>query len=219
MDRAPFDSDDAPFQRHSGTSIAAAAAIKPSAGTLRAKVLEHLRQCGPHGATDEEMQRALDMNPSTQRPRRIELIEDFEQVFWGGQKRQTTSGRSANVWVLREFAPEGEIAAQLVLNVAAKKAKEDKAAAKTQAALAKASAAPASAPHAPAPQAAAPKVSPPPKLPDVWDLNALPAAPATTAAPSRDPRAAERFAAMKATLHPPAPAARDPFNLEALSAN
>lgn len=114
---------DAPFQRHSSTSIAAAASIKPSANTLRTQVLEYLRQRAEAGATDEEMQQALDMNPSTQRPRRLELMEDFELVFSSGKKRATQSGRDATIWVVREFAPTDEVDAQLVLN-AAKRAKE-----------------------------------------------------------------------------------------------
>jgi len=63
----------APFQTHSDTSRTAAVAIQPRAGTLRAKVLAHLKTC-LHGATDKEMQAALFMAGSTQRPRRIELV-------------------------------------------------------------------------------------------------------------------------------------------------
>ena len=113
----------APYQSHSSTSLAAAASIRPTAGTLRAKVLEYLELRGSYGATDEEQQLALGMDPSTQRPRRIELMKDYDLVFFSGKKRNTSSDHSANVWVLRQFAPEGEIAAQLIMNAANREAK------------------------------------------------------------------------------------------------
>lgn len=76
------------------TSKDAAASI--DANTLRARVLDLLRAT-PSGLTDEEMQQRLGMNPSTQRPRRIELV-DRDLVCDSGTKRATTSGRQAIVW-------------------------------------------------------------------------------------------------------------------------
>jgi DNA-binding IclR family transcriptional regulator len=58
-------------------------------------VLELLRAT-PEGLTDEEVQRRLDMNPSTQRPRRIELARRGLVVEAG--TRRTASGRMATVW-------------------------------------------------------------------------------------------------------------------------
>jgi len=89
-----------PAQRHSATSVEAAQAIEPRAATLRRRVLDYLRECGGRGATDEEMQLHLGMNPSTQRPRRIELVE-AGFVRDSGATRQTQSGRKAVVWVAR----------------------------------------------------------------------------------------------------------------------
>jgi hypothetical protein len=82
---------------HNGTptSRAAAVAIQPNAGTLRAKVLEWLREHGP--ATDEEMQNGIPMPASTQRPRRVELVT-AGLVVDSGTTRTTTSGRSAVLW-------------------------------------------------------------------------------------------------------------------------
>lgn len=74
--------------------------IKPRASTLRGLVLAYISECGNNGSTDEETQRALGMNPSTQRPRRLEL-EELGYVFASGFKRQTTSGRNAIVWVAK----------------------------------------------------------------------------------------------------------------------
>lgn len=89
---------DPPAQKHSETSVAASESMEPRAGTLRAKVLAHVRSKGNEGATDEEMQWALAMNPSTQRPRRIEL-EKARLVKDSHRTRLTRSGRAAVVWV------------------------------------------------------------------------------------------------------------------------
>lgn len=95
-----FDYLDPPAQRHSPTSVAAAEEIKPAAATLRQAVLEFLCLCGSDGATDEEMQTALGMNPSTQRPRRVELCEQG-LAYDSNRKRLTKSGRQAVVWQSR----------------------------------------------------------------------------------------------------------------------
>jgi DNA-binding IclR family transcriptional regulator len=50
----------------------------------------------PGGLTDEEMQTRLGMNPSTQRPRRIELAR--RGLVVEGGTRRTASGRMATVW-------------------------------------------------------------------------------------------------------------------------
>lgn len=84
-------------QQHSETSIQAAVEIEPKAGTLRALVLGYIRECGNRGATDEEIQIALRMNPSTQRPRRVELLE-VGLIRDSGTQRKTASNRSAVVW-------------------------------------------------------------------------------------------------------------------------
>lgn len=86
---------DAPCQRASSTSRAAAVAIAPAAPTLRAQVLAYIEQ-HPAGLTDEEVQLGLGMNPSTQRPRRIELVK--AGLIREAGSRKTTSGRKATVW-------------------------------------------------------------------------------------------------------------------------
>ncbi len=94
--------NDPPLPAHNGrpTSRAAAEAMRDEARTLRARVLWLLRALGAHGATDEEIQRALAMNPNTQRPRRVELVRDGRACA-SGQRRPTASGRQAVVWVAR----------------------------------------------------------------------------------------------------------------------
>ncbi len=90
-----------PFQLHSEESREAAELIEPDAASLRGVVLAHIRQCGETGATDDEMQIALKMNPSTQRPRRIELWE-ADLIEKSGHTRPTKSGRNAAVWIERK---------------------------------------------------------------------------------------------------------------------
>ena len=86
-----------PAQDHSVTSIRAADSMEAHAPTLRDQVYNFMRNQRSFGATDEEIQLALVMNPSTQRPRRIELLNDglIEKT---ALTRKTRSGRSASVW-------------------------------------------------------------------------------------------------------------------------
>lgn len=92
-----------PAQAHSRTSRDAAEQIEPAAETLRRQVLHRLILLGSSGATDEELQMFLVMNPSTERPRRIELVE-MGLVKDSGRRRRTLSGRNAVVWVAVEKA-------------------------------------------------------------------------------------------------------------------
>lgn len=85
---------DPPYQAHSPTSRAAAEALTDS-GTKRRLVLALI--AAGDGLTDEECQVALTMNPSTQRPRRVELVE-MGLVRDSGRTRPTHSGREAVVW-------------------------------------------------------------------------------------------------------------------------
>lgn len=91
-----------PFVAHSVTSAEAAQKITKHIGPLHQRILAYLK-VRPEGATDIEMQEGLEMNPSTQRPRRIELaaagkIENF------GCTRPTKSGRNAIVWHWKNHA-------------------------------------------------------------------------------------------------------------------
>lgn len=91
----------APFQSHSMTSSDAAKAIEPKAGTLRSMLLNELRQFRESGLTDAQMQDHTGMDPSTQRPRRIELLK-AGLIKDSGRTRKTASGRQATVWVAVE---------------------------------------------------------------------------------------------------------------------
>lgn len=87
----------APFQGHSVTSLGASVAIEPDRVTLRERVYRCILALGP--VTDEGIADALEMNPSTQRPRRVEL-QAAGRIFKQGTKL-TRSGRSAAAWVAR----------------------------------------------------------------------------------------------------------------------
>ena len=85
------------FVSGSFTSELAALENEPNAGTQRSRVLMALR-AHPHGLTDHQIQKLLAMDPSTQRPRRVELVESG-LVRESGIYRKTPSGRLAAVWV------------------------------------------------------------------------------------------------------------------------
>ena len=85
-----------PSVRGSITSAAAADALDATTLTrLHRLVLDFLR-ARPDGATDEEIASGLGLNPSTERPRRIELARRGLVIEAG--VRKTASGRNANVW-------------------------------------------------------------------------------------------------------------------------
>jgi DNA-binding IclR family transcriptional regulator len=89
----------APYQRHSDTSRDAALSVLSSAAQSRLRVFNFLKQC-PEGCTDEEIAEALSMNPSSARPRRVELVA-AGIVEDSGFRRRTKSGRKATVWSAR----------------------------------------------------------------------------------------------------------------------
>jgi hypothetical protein len=86
----------APAVNGSLTSAQAADSLGPQTlNAMQRRVLAVL-EANPQGLTDEEMQTRLGMNPSTQRPRRIELARRGLVVTCG--IRRTVSGRNADVW-------------------------------------------------------------------------------------------------------------------------
>lgn len=81
-------------QSESLESRDAAREIEPHVTGLQQRLLDFLEEWGP--ATDEQIADALGMNPSTERPRRIELERAGLVVQAGVAK--TKSGRSAALW-------------------------------------------------------------------------------------------------------------------------
>jgi hypothetical protein len=94
-----------PYQSHSSTSHQAAIEAESSASTLRSQVFRFIVATKEYGATDEEIQDYFQMNPSTQRPRRVELV-NRKLVMDSGMMRKTKAGRNATVWVERRGGAE-----------------------------------------------------------------------------------------------------------------
>ncbi len=82
---------------HPETARVAAVTAIPNTGTQRRRVYDYICRMGAVGATDDEIQVALDMNPSTQRPRRVELWEGGH-ITKTERTRMTRGGRQAIVW-------------------------------------------------------------------------------------------------------------------------
>ena len=89
----PWQRHDPPSVHHSQTSMDAATSIKPKVQSLREKVLELLKT---EALTDEQIATRLNLNPSTSRPRRIELTNMGLVQACGTAK--TASGRTAQLW-------------------------------------------------------------------------------------------------------------------------
>lgn len=106
-----------PFAKGSETSADAADSMEKPALRLRSKVRLYLYKCGLRGATDEEVQIALDMPPNTQRPRRLELekLGTIRKLYIDGKqvKRTTKSGRKAGVYVHSLFDTEEPVTQQV----------------------------------------------------------------------------------------------------------
>jgi hypothetical protein len=90
-----------PFQKHSKTSLAAAVEVKPKTETLRQQVLAYIIRVG--GATDLEIQEGLKIEGSTQRPRRVELM-NLGTIKDSGKVRLTKSRRKAVVWIATDHS-------------------------------------------------------------------------------------------------------------------
>jgi hypothetical protein len=89
-------------REHPETSREAAASVAPRLGALHGKVLAFLRERGPEGATDMQIDDRFRHLSPTMRPRRVELVR-AGLVADSGHIVRNTRGRSAKVWVLREF--------------------------------------------------------------------------------------------------------------------
>jgi hypothetical protein len=89
---------EAPAQRHSATSLAAAKSIEPHQSRLHKLVLEKLAQ-SRFGETDESLMQLTGLPANTLRPRRREL-QIKGKIKDSGQTRKTASGRQATVWVV-----------------------------------------------------------------------------------------------------------------------
>ena len=92
---------------HPETAHEAAEGIKGVSGRQR-RIVFDLIAASDVGMTDEEIQSASGLSPSSQRPRRVELV-DGGHIEDSGLRRKTKSGRNAIVWVRRMLAVQGEL--------------------------------------------------------------------------------------------------------------
>ena len=90
----PWQRHTPPSFHHSETSMDAAFSVKPGSG--RARILDFLRRYPTKSWTDEGLADMLHMNPSSERPRRVELLEAGLIESCGTAK--TASGRTAQLW-------------------------------------------------------------------------------------------------------------------------
>lgn len=89
----------APAVRHSPTSVAAAESLTwETMNEGQRKVYQFIAAQGGHGATDEECQLRMPMDPSTQRPRRREL--ERQGLIIKDGTRKTRANKAAAVWKL-----------------------------------------------------------------------------------------------------------------------
>lgn len=88
-----------PYQRHSRTSILAAGRAAGGAETARERVFQAIA-AAPNGITDMEIQEILNMDGSTERPRRIELLDAgrIQAVGFKAVKRPGKRDRLATAW-------------------------------------------------------------------------------------------------------------------------
>ena len=83
----------------SATSHEAGERIRSTVPAMWKRVLEFLTACAAEGATDSEIQEALNLPGNTERPRRRWLVE-HGYARDSGETRPTPSGRPAVVWVV-----------------------------------------------------------------------------------------------------------------------
>lgn len=85
---------------HPDTAQAAAKAIAPHSGTLRARVLDALG-AAPGGLAADQIERTLSLSGNTVRPRLVELRKAglAEQ---SDRTAKTRSGREARLWVITD---------------------------------------------------------------------------------------------------------------------
>ncbi len=91
-------------KKHPETSHQAAMRAHLRSGTQRKTVLNLLKNAHPDGYIDEQMVQILGMNPNSQRPRRVELVEDG-WIIDSGLRRLTSYNEEAIVW---QYVPWGE---------------------------------------------------------------------------------------------------------------
>jgi predicted transcriptional regulator len=84
------------------TSREAKESLDENITSLRAAVLELIRESGQNGVTCEELESVLAMKHQTASAR-IRDLAKAGRIMDSGMRRKTSSGRAAIVWVLSEY--------------------------------------------------------------------------------------------------------------------
>lgn len=79
------------------TSVAAALKVLPKTGSLRRKVYEYILNQGLRGATDQEIEKTLQIEGNTVRPTRISLVKDG-YIMDTGTTRKNQHDNDCIVW-------------------------------------------------------------------------------------------------------------------------
>jgi hypothetical protein len=82
----------------SPTSEEAARTLSPGKRAIDRERVYVAIAASPSGMTDDELQAALDLDGSTERPRRLELFEQG-RIARTGRTRSTRAGKRAAVWI------------------------------------------------------------------------------------------------------------------------
>jgi hypothetical protein len=88
------------------TSIDAYNKAKPRFGSNAAKVYQFIVDKQEHGATDQEMQKALNMPGDTLRPTRLSLLKN-NLIYDSGKTRQNENGNDCIIWVTSDIEQIG----------------------------------------------------------------------------------------------------------------
>jgi len=88
------------------TSKAAYKKALPTFGSKRARVYQYIFDQQERGATDQEIQAALNMPGDTLRPTRLSLLKD-DLIYESGKTRQNQNGNDCIVWVVSEIEQVG----------------------------------------------------------------------------------------------------------------
>jgi len=89
--------------RNPETSHDAAESMKASAPNVRQRIMSVIRECGLHGATDDEIEQITGLRHQTASAARRSLSK-AGHVVDSGEKRNTSSGRKAIVWIANPYA-------------------------------------------------------------------------------------------------------------------
>lgn len=88
------------------TSLAAYEKSRPKFGSNKARVYQIILDKQEFGATDQELQKALNMSGDTLRPARLSLLKNG-LIYDSGKTRQNENGNDCIIWLSTEITQTG----------------------------------------------------------------------------------------------------------------